>query len=309
MNYFVICLTLLEALLSSGNHSSGELRIVLLGKSGAGKSATGNTILGREAFTEDLTFESVTSSSSKESGVVAGKNITVVDTPGLFDTSKTAEELKGEIEKCVNLSLPGPHAFLLVVRLGVRFTQEESNAVRWIQENFSQRASRFTMVLFTHADQLNGNPVTSVLNKGLQALLDSCGGRYHAFNNAEKTDQTQVKELLEKIGAMVKSNGGEYYTNRMYQEAQKKMREEEEKRRQEEERKRQEEEEEIREDERKKMDFEEKLEKMKSRCPSVLTFMGTFLGKPTSPVREIARIVLGYTIAQTLCDCTLCRVF
>lgn len=82
-----------------------------------------------------------------------GRSITVIGTPGIYSTTLTKEQLYEEMKRCISLSSPGPHVFLLVIRLET-FTQEDRNTSSWIQENFGEEALSYTMVLFTGREKL-----------------------------------------------------------------------------------------------------------------------------------------------------------
>ncbi|KAM9355037.1 GTPase IMAP family member 8-like [Pholidichthys leucotaenia] len=203
----------------AGAMDPDERRLILVGKTGVGKSAAGNTILGREAFESELSPSSMTSECHKAKGDVYGRSVAVIDTPGLFDTNFTQEDVLKRIKMCISLAAPGPHAFLVVLQLG-RFTQEEKETVKMIQTTFGEEAAKYTMVLFTHGDHLKTQSIESFIaeSSDLTALIRTCNNRYHVFNNEVK-DPKQAYQLMDKIDKMIMVNGGSYYTNEMFMKA------------------------------------------------------------------------------------------
>ncbi|NXI68890.1 GIMA1 GTPase, partial [Anseranas semipalmata] len=204
-----------------GAGRDSEMRLLLAGKSGGGKSATGNTLLGELVFESKLATKPVTLSCTKVQGHWDGEDFTVIDTADIFNPSVASGEVHGEIIRCIRLSSPGPHALLLVTQLG-RFTQEDEEAAQRVQDIFGADVLMHTIVLFTRAEELVEETlhdyVTHSKNRALRNLIQRCGNRYCGFNNraaGAERDQ-QVAELMGMVRCMVQANGGRCYSNEMY---------------------------------------------------------------------------------------------
>uniref|UniRef100_A0A8C4IYY2 AIG1-type G domain-containing protein n=1 Tax=Dicentrarchus labrax TaxID=13489 RepID=A0A8C4IYY2_DICLA len=163
-----------------------SIRLVLLGRTGSGKSSTANSILARKVFNSKISSSSVTQHCRRACGEFRGRHLTILDTPGLF-------------------------------------TQEEKAALRQIKQAMGSHALSFSVVVFTHGDLLEeGQSVKHCLIdecKDLAQLVAGCGGRYCVFNNQSSKNKEQVSELLALVDTIMLENGGICYGSKMLQKA------------------------------------------------------------------------------------------
>lgn len=219
---------------NSRNVQAEELRVVIIGKTGTGKSATGNSILGEKTFDSKVCGASVTNKCKLGIKKRFGRKIVLVDTPGLFDTEMSNGRVTKEIVKCIGMTAPGPHAFLLTVNIG-RFTKEEQDTVKHFVDHFGDGIYNFLTVVFTRADDLVNDNMTiesyvKEASQQLKEILQLCDNRYVPFNNklTGANQELQVKQLISKIDDVINKNGGSCFTNEMYQEAEKTLHRQEE---------------------------------------------------------------------------------
>lgn len=167
----------------------------------------------------------------------------MIDTPGFLDTGRPEEDIKPEILRCIVECSPGPHAFVIVLKVE-RFTDHEKEVITKTCQYFSEEALKYTVIVFTHGDQLPEEMTIQEFvsqSEGLMDLMQKCSGRCHVIDNKYwtggpqteyRSNRFQVDELLNTVDKIVMENKGVHYTNEMLQAVETEIQQEEERIRQ-----------------------------------------------------------------------------
>ena len=210
---------------------TGKAKVLLIGRTGAGKSAFGNFLLGREVFKSEPGLTSITGKSC----IAEDSNLYVIDTPGLsdaaeaFDNKEALKEIAKGILLVVQDGDPGVDVILFVISAAVRFTRDEQNVLRYFEdmENFWP----YVLPVFTNIDAIEKDNPEKYISElatnpqapcGLQNLIKKVKDRFVTVNstNLDKDYQDKKRDdILGHIDKLRNQNKGKRYTNDMFTNA------------------------------------------------------------------------------------------
>lgn len=182
--------------------SEDRIRAIIFDKTGSGKKAIINTIIGQTYLKTYVSGSSSTPNCSHSSANRNGLKMSILDISDISKTSPNKKGIKNEIAKYVRNEWPhnDPNAIILVLKKG-RYTEEERNIVQHLEDIFGEKIIKYFFVILQTTKRTNevmDLNHTESGNSTLSTLIRKCEGRYMVLTN-DTSIETQVDKLLKMI--------------------------------------------------------------------------------------------------------------
>lgn len=202
-----------------------ERRIVLLGKLGAGKSHTGNGILGRTVFTSTQSFNTVTTQCKFGFSVRNAVTFKVFDTPGMDSPDDLRRrKVQDDIARCLFCTSPGFHAIVLVIAGTERISSENFKMLEKLNDLLGKSAYQYMIIVVSRVSK-DDNILNRMISESpeMAELKFKCRNRVLSFGDDSTNIPADCVRRFDDILTMMINenahNGNEYYTHELYQKA------------------------------------------------------------------------------------------
>ncbi|NJM72420.1 MAG: hypothetical protein HC862_20870 [Scytonema sp. RU_4_4] len=188
-----------------------KFTFLLVGRTGVGKSSTINTLIG-EKVAKVGKFQPVTENIGKYEYNIEGIPCTVVDTPGLADTSDKDEQYISSIKSAV----PEPDSMWFVTRLDEsRVRDDERKTIKTISKAFGKQAWEKAIIVFTHADKVKSDDYNEYLTTRTKLIQEEIAN-YVNTDIAQQIPSVAVANNPEDRPKSLPTPNGEPWLNELY---------------------------------------------------------------------------------------------
>nr|XP_034324407.1 GTPase IMAP family member 4-like isoform X1 [Crassostrea gigas] len=208
------------------NRKVDERRVILVGKLGAGKSHSGNGILGTKQFQSEQCWSSVTRRCDYGTAVRNGIRYRVFDTPGVNfpEDIRDGIDVETEIRRCLFCTSPGFHAIVLVLSATERITREDLEMLKNLDTMLGESSFKYMILVITKLQNDESRLNEMIARAPEVAKLNvKCEARRVIFGKDEnKIPPECLQKFDEVLTKLIKQNkryGKEYYRHKYYDQA------------------------------------------------------------------------------------------